>query len=224
MASFEQHVNVAIVATGVIIVPIHASGLLSVNHALLAFALGVIGGMLPDLDSDNSKPLQIAFKIMSVFLPILVLLSLSDSFSILNILGLWLVASMFLHLVIFKIFLMLTVHRGIFHTVPMGILFGQVVTFTFYEALSFSFTQAVILGFFTTFGFLIHLLLDEIFSVNALGIRFKKSFGTAFKFYDANNKIGTLVIYILNIVIFIILPSQVGIYTNIISAIKNISI
>ena len=39
------------------------------------------------------------------------------------------------------------------------------------------------LGLFLMFGAIVHLLLDEMFSVNLLGLSVKKSFGTAFKVF-----------------------------------------
>lgn len=71
MASFEQHVNVAVIATGVTIVPFYSSGVVDTSQSLVLLAFGVFGGVLPDLDSDSSKPVQIAFRILSIFLPFL---------------------------------------------------------------------------------------------------------------------------------------------------------
>jgi len=42
-------------------------------------------------------------------------------------------------------------------------------------------------GLFIGFGFIVHLLLDEIYSVDLSNKRMKKSFGTALKLYSYKN-------------------------------------
>lgn len=224
MASFEQHVNVTVIATGIVIAPLHTAGLLDINQSLVALGLGLVGGMLPDLDSNNSKPIQIVFKILSIFLPLLVLLAVFDDLSIAKMLIIWLGASLFLHLGVFKVFLSLTTHRGIFHSIPMGLLFAQLTTLIFHYILDITMTTSLISGFFIFFGFMTHLLLDEIFSVNALGLRMKKSFGTALKVYDKNNHMGSIVLYALVIILFFIIPIESELFINIFDTLKNVKI
>ena len=221
MATFEQHVNVAVIATGVLIVPLHSSGILDVSQSIAVLGLGLIGGLLPDLDSDNSKPIQIVFKILSIFLPLLILLAIPVELSILKMIIAWVVASLVLHLTVFKLFLSLTVHRGIFHTIPMGILFGQLTTAMFYYVIGSDLTFSTIAGIFITFGFFIHLLLDEFISLNALGLRMKKSFGTAFKLYYKHNILGTAILYLLVVASYFVLQIDNDIFNNIYTILKN---
>lgn len=224
MASFEQHVNIAVIATGIIIVPLYSSGLLDSNHSLIALGLGLLGGMLPDLDSDNSKPIQIVFKMLSIFLPLIILLSIAEDLPVMYLIVIWLASTLILHLTLFKIFLTITSHRGIFHSIPMGILFGLATIFIFNNILNINITLSSIFGCFIFFGFIVHLLLDELFSVNALGLRMKKSFGTALKVYDKNNIIGSLILYIVVIIMFFMLPIDNDIYTEIFNILKDIKI
>jgi len=224
MASFEQHVNIAVVVTGIAIVPLNSSGLLDINQSLIVLFLGLIGGILPDLDSDNSKPIQISFKILSIFLPLLVLLSLSQNMSLIYMLSIWLISTIFLHFVVFKIFLNLTVHRGIFHTIPMGLLFGEITIFIFYSIFNYELIFSTIAGLFIIFGFLIHLLLDEIISLNLLGIGVKKSFGTALKLYDKNNIIGTFIVYLLVILIPFLIEIDKQVFVHILEIFNKIKI
>jgi len=224
MASFEQHVNSAVIATGVIIAPLHSASLINVNQSLIVLGLGVIGGVLPDLDSDNSKPIQIAFKMFSIFFPLIVILSISKNFSLVYIVAAWLASSLVLQLTLFKLFLALTTHRGIFHSVPMGIVFGQIVTFIFYNQLHYKLVFSTIAGGFLFFGFVVHLLLDEFVSLNALGLSIKKSFGTAFKFYDKKNIIGTVVLYVMIIVFFFLTPVKMDVFVDIFEIMKNIKL
>jgi membrane-bound metal-dependent hydrolase YbcI (DUF457 family) len=73
-------------------------------------------------------------------------------------------------------------HRGMFHSLPAAAIAGQTafLAFAAEEPLRRYFVaSAVVLGFLT------HLVLDEIWSVKLgmFGPKFKKSFGTALKFY-----------------------------------------
>ncbi len=224
MASFEQHVNGAVIATGVVIVPLHTASLLDVNQSLIALALGLLGGVLPDLDSDNSKPLQVVFKIFSIFLPLLILLSFFGDSPLLYLMGYWVLSSLLLHLTLFSLFVKLSIHRGVIHSIPMGILFGQITTYIFYSFLGYDLSFSTIAGLFLSFGFLVHLLLDEIVSLNAIGLKMKKSFGTAFKLYDSRNLAGTLILYLMIIGFYFLLPVKVGIFIDIFEIIKNVKI
>ena len=224
MASFEQHVNVAVVATGLLIAPLHSANILDINQSLIVLALGVLGGVLPDLDSDNSKPVQISFKILSIFIPLLVLLSVAKTITIFNMVAIWTIASVLLHLIFTYIFLKLTTHRGIFHSIPMGIVFAQVTAILFDKVIGLSSTFSTIAGIFLLVGFLVHLLLDELFSVNALGLSIKKSAGTAFKLYDKNNIIGTASLYAIIAGLFFMFPVKLEIFTKLFDLFKNITL
>ncbi len=221
MATFEQHVNTTVIATGIIIAPLHSAGILDVSQSLAALILGLIGGLLPDLDSDNSKPIQILFKMLSIFFPLIILLSISAKLPIIQMIIIWLISSYLLHLTLFKFFLNLTVHRGIFHSIPMGILFWELTVIIFHYIFDISTVFSNIAGVFIFLGFLIHLLLDEFISLNALGFRIKKSFGTAFKFYSKNNKSGTIILYITITVLYIFAPINGSVFYNIIEILMD---
>ena len=222
MASFEQHVNTALIGTGILVVPLHTSGLLDIKESLIVLLMGVIGGVLPDLDSDNSKPIQIVFKMCSIMLPLIILLLSPIKISVLYTLAIWVGSAIFLHFTIFRTFLHLTTHRGIIHTIPMGFLFAQVTTLIFLELLHKELYFSLLSGFFLFFGFLIHLILDEIFSINALGMHIKRSFGTALKFYDKNNIAGTVVVYMLIAITLFFIPIEKELYIYIFNTMREI--
>ena len=221
MATFEQHVNGAVIATGVAIVPLHNAGLLSVNESFIVLVLGIAGGVMPDLDSDSSKPIQIVFKILSIFLPLLVLLGLSLDFSLTNLILVWVLSGLFLHLTLFKFILSLTHHRGVFHSIPMGIVLAQIFFLFFYNFIGYSLEFSTIAGIFLFYGFIIHLLLDELVSLNVFGIKMKNSFGTALKLYDKQNWYGTLGLYIFIALFFLVVPIDTQIYTKVIEVMSN---
>jgi len=224
LASFEQHINVAVIATGVVIVPLHISGVLDINQSLIALGLGVLGTVLPDLDADNSKPTQILFKILSISIPLLILLLISINLPVGYLIVAWLLMSLTLHLTVFKLFQVITTHRGILHTIPMGFIFGQLTTILFNHFFTKEETLSLLAGLFVFFGFVLHLLLDELFSINIFGLKFKKSFGTAFKFFDRENKFGTLVLYSIVATLFYISPIKIESYFYLYEMLSSIQI
>ena len=133
MASFEQHVNTAVIITGISIAPLYSSSLIDLNQALALLLFGMIGGVLPDMDLENSKPLQITSSILSIFVPLLAILILLESLSIIKMLVMWFIFAGMLHFMIFKVLLKLTIHRGIIHSVPMGIFLSQALAISFFH-------------------------------------------------------------------------------------------
>jgi len=206
MASFAQHVNTAVVISGIAIAPLYGSSLIDINQALALLFFGLIGGILPDIDLENSKPIQITSSILSIFIPLLAILTLLESLSISKMLFIWFLSSIILHFIIFQILLNFTVHRGVIHSIPMGIVFAQILVIVFHQLLEFSDIFSLLCGLFLFMGFIIHLLLDEIVSLNAFGMSFKKSLGSALKIYDSNNILGSIFLYISIIVLAIYYP------------------
>ena len=151
----------------------------------------------------------------------MILFSIPENLSILAIIAIWFFSSLLLHLTLFKIFLTLTSHRGIFHSIPMGLLFAELTTLLFYKVLYVDATFSITAGAFLFFGFILHLLLDELFSINALGLSIKKSFGSALKLYDKNNIIGTIILYALVASLYSIIPVQNDIFINVFNVFKN---
>ncbi|MEA2049998.1 MAG: metal-dependent hydrolase [Campylobacterota bacterium] len=224
MASFEQHVSGAVITSGVVVTPLYSAGIVDMNQSLALLAFGIIGGVLPDMDSDNSRPVQISFRILSIFLPLIAVLSLANSQSVLSILGFWAVSSLILHFVVFRSFLNMTVHRGVFHSVPMGLLLGYLFIVLFRDIMKYDELFAVLCGIFVFIGFIVHLLMDELISLNALGLSIKKSFGTALKFYDKNNLYGTGIIYLAILALIFLYPIEFDIFVEIFESFENIKL
>lgn len=200
MANFATHITVAAGASAAGSLIYWATGSVTVIQAFILAAAGSLGGMLPDIDSDNSRPVKIvahlAFVVMAFFL---VQLFKSHSWIELVILvGIFYLAFTYALLPAFKKY---TAHRGIFHSLLAGLFFAviyTVLTFYFYRS---SNAFAWLAGLFVLFGFLIHLVLDEIYSVDFNNRRLKKSFGTALKLVGKNTQhnliMGALIIGLL---------------------------
>jgi len=195
MASFKQHINISVIATGILIIPLHSSHILDTNQSIIALFMGLIGGMLPDIDLDYSTPTKLFFGLISIFLPFIILLHIK--LSPIYIMALWFASTVALKFIFFDTFTALTVHRGIFHTIPMAIFFALISNIISIEVFHLSHTFSLLIGFFIFWGFIIHLLLDEIYSIDFSGLKIKRSFGTALKLFDLKNKIGSIVLYLL---------------------------
>ena len=86
-----------------------------------------------------------------------------------------------------------TTHRGMIHSIPMAVLCGELVFFVVTGSVAARFVKASAL----TAGFLSHLILDEVYSIDSTGaaLRIKKSFGTALKWYNPNKQGAATIIY-----------------------------
>ncbi|SFV51754.1 hypothetical protein MNB_SM-7-575 [hydrothermal vent metagenome] len=217
MALFQTHLNFGVISSGIVIVPLYGSGMINSNEALALLGAGAIGSILPDLDSDSSKPSAIAFRVASIFLPLLFLLHFAKDASLLKLFLLWIISTAFLR-VIFELFFKLTSHRGVFHTVGMGLLFGYLnyIAFSFITNDTFAFE----IGFFITFGFLGHLFLDEMTAF----MTSSGAFGSALKLYSKHNVFGSVAIYICLIVLIFFKPIKIATIDKIFSVLTHIQL
>jgi hypothetical protein len=182
MADFRTHVAVASTVSGVIAIGGMVAGVATPKEVVLFFCAGTIGGVLPDVDSDHTIPVQILFSFLSVALAFMSVFSRADTFSVVELSCLWILVHLFVRHVLYKIFAKFTVHRGIFHSQLAAIFFLLVSAAGAYHLFGLATTAAWLVGCFVALGYMIHLLLDEIYSVDITGARLKKSFGTALKF------------------------------------------
>lgn len=220
MASFKQHLNISVIATGILIIPLHATHLLDTNQSIITLIMGLIGGMLPDIDLDHSTPTKLFFGLISIFLPFIILLHIN--LAPLYIMALWFASTILLKFALFDTFTALTVHRGIFHTIPMAVFFGLISNILSLEVFDLSPTFSLLIGFFIFWGFIIHLILDEIYSIDFKGAKIKRSFGTALKIFDFKNKIGSVILYLLVLGLVYYYPIEKAIFLKIIYTFKLI--
>jgi LexA-binding, inner membrane-associated putative hydrolase len=182
MAGFRMHVSTSTV------LGCGYAGVLSMYGvpmptATVAGAMCGFSGMLPDLDSDYGVPLREAMAFSAATLPMLLVghfqsLALSRDTMVLAAVGLYLAVRFGITNMIRKY----TVHRGMFHSFPAMFIFGG-IAFLVSSTSPFDvrcYKAGGVMG-----GFLSHLVLDEIYAIEFKGgrWRFKKSFGTAMKFW-----------------------------------------
>ena len=150
---------------------------------LLAGGLCSVSGMLPDVDSNSGVPLRESLAFGSAVVPMMMIdrfvkFGMSSEMIVLSGAAVYLIV----RFVLGEWLRRYTVHRGMFHSLPAAVIFGQLafllasgdVSLRWYKA------GAVVIGY------LCHLGLDELYSIewHRGRLRLKKSFGTALKVFS----------------------------------------
>jgi membrane-bound metal-dependent hydrolase YbcI (DUF457 family) len=181
MAGFKTHIT-ASTALGVGYgVAGHILWGFSPATCVLSAGLCSVAGMLPDVDSDSGVPLRESLAFGSAVIPMLMLhrfeqLGLSRESMVLIGAVLYLA----IRFGVGEFLRRYTVHRGMFHSIPAMLIVGLL------GYLICSDNQEIVRCFKAgalMVGFLSHLALDEIYSVDLKNVKVKKSFGTALKFW-----------------------------------------
>jgi membrane-bound metal-dependent hydrolase YbcI (DUF457 family) len=183
MAGFKTHITVSsLLGVGY---GGAACFLYDVPWPTCAVAAGLCGvsGMLPDIDSDSSTPQRESMAFASAAVPMMLLHRFQH----------WgmtheqiLLAGAAVYLVIrfgaAALLRLYTVHRGMFHSLPAALVFGEVA---FLLASGDDVRLRIYKAAAVSIGYLSHLVLDEIYSFDwSHGWpRLKSSFGTALKLF-----------------------------------------
>ncbi len=166
------------------------------STAIVGAALTTVGGLLPDLDSDSGVPVRELFSLAAVLAPLLIWRRLmnahfSDEDLFLFLAGVYVTIRYGLS----RVFKHLTVHRGMFHSLPAMLIAGLVVYLSYQHP---SMRTRLFLAVAVMIGFLSHLVLDELCSVDFHGvtIRLNKYAGSAVKFFSPS-VMGTACAYLI---------------------------
>lgn len=210
MAGFRAHFTVAAMLGGVTATALLMGGLATPQDLLVGFTAAVVGGMLPDLDSGSSTPLNAAFAVASILLAFLVVFSQVEHYALAELVVLWLAVYLFLRLVAFRLFTRLTTHRGILHSLPAGVFFASLGAIALALLHDASPREAWLAGGFLLLGFLSHLVLDEIYSLNLFGLRAPQGVGSAMKLFS-RSVAATVFMYLLAAGTFWLAPPLHGV-------------
>lgn len=192
MANFKQHLAFGAIGTGILTTPLLGANLIRPLEALTLWIAGTFGGILPDIDSDNATVLELLFGLLCLLAIGLTLAHAPRQLSTTEICLLIGAAYGTIFFGARYVFAQFTVHRGIFHSLLAACFSGVLMTVFAHHILVFSATLSWLCGFFLLLGFVLHLLLDEIYSVDFMNQRVKRSFGTALKLTDYRNWKSTL--------------------------------
>jgi len=166
----------------------------SLLPSVLAGCLCSVGGILPDIDSDTSTSFKRCLMIVAGFFSLMLVSRLGDfamepegiiivgfgTFSMI-----WFVGG--------GLFKKISRHRGMCHSIPFGVIAAEII----FILASGSLQLRLFKAFAIFLGVMIHLTLDEIYSVQIKdGVRIKKSFGTALKMIDFDHVKLTVFVYL----------------------------
>ena len=183
MAGYRTHITVS----GALGVGYGTAGFVlggfSPTQGALAGILTWFSGMLPDLDSDSGRPVREVFSLLAAFAP----------FAMMPHLLAWsrgnhetaTLLSVIVYVVIryggAGLLNRVSVHRGMFHSIPAMIIAGEVAFLAFTAS---SLGTRLLMSGGVCVGFFSHLVLDEIYSVEWSGVhvRLNKFAGSAVKF------------------------------------------
>jgi hypothetical protein len=168
MANFAGHIT----TSAMLGVAVGAVGSIQFHYdwgpVFLAAGLTTVGGMLPDLDSDSGIPVREMFGLAGAVVPILLLPRLSSHlFTIEQLLVILGAVYMIVRYGLAELFKRITVHRGMFHSIPAMLIAGLAI-FVLYHTENQQMRLYFAAG--TMVGFLSHLVLDEIFAVDLMGV------------------------------------------------------
>lgn len=210
MANFATHIGVGTVVSGALATVTVATGLVSAQDIVAVTLAGVLGSVLPDIDLEESRPSRIMFSGLAVFASFAVLFTVASHYSVAEMLLVWLGTLVLVRYGLHALFHATAVHRGIWHSL-LGATFSAVATAAvFAHLLGRADGVAWLAAGFLFIGFLSHLILDELYSVDVMDRRVKSSFGTALKFIDARHPAHTAAMAAALMLAIFVAPSANG--------------
>lgn len=184
MADFATHLGWGAVGAGLAASATYAADIVPVTEITTLTAAGVIGAILPDIDLEKATPSRMLFTWLAVVLAFLALFNFRASYSISELWLIWLGVFVAIRYGAYHIFHRTATHRGVFHTLLAGLFFMGLTAVILSHGLDHGPVVAWMAGLFVLLGYLIHLVLDEIYAVDFTGGHLKKSFGTALKLFE----------------------------------------
>lgn len=187
MANFATHIGAGTVVSGALAVFTLAADVVAPENLVAVTMAGVLGSVLPDIDLRDSRPSRLMFAGLAVFFSFAVLFNVAAKYSIAEMLIVWLGTLVLVRYGLHAIFHRLSIHRGIWHSLLAGAFSSVATAVVFYHVLGRHEGVAWLAAGFMMAGFLTHLILDEMYSVDVMDTRIKASFGTALKLIDTRN-------------------------------------
>lgn len=192
MADFATHMGWGAVGAGLAASATYAADIVPSADLLTLTTAGVIGSVLPDIDLERAIPSRTLFTGLGLAFAFIVLFNFRATYSITELWLIWLAVFVAIRFGAYHIFHRNAVHRGIFHSLLAGLFFMALTTVLVAYWLGREPVVAWMAGLFVFLGYVIHLVLDEIYSVDITGAHLKRSFGTALKLFDRHSASASL--------------------------------
>jgi len=206
VANFPTHIAVGTVVSGALATVTLAADLVSAENIVAVTLAGVLGSVLPDIDLKDSRPARAMFAGLAVFFSFAVLFSLERKYSIAEMLVLWLGTLLLVRYAGKAVFFRFSYHRGIWHSLLAMLFCALITSWIYYKPLQRDAAVAWLAAAFLSIGFLTHLLLDELYSVDVMDTRIKASFGTALKLVDTKHWGHTAAMAVATLLAFFVAP------------------
>jgi membrane-bound metal-dependent hydrolase YbcI (DUF457 family) len=186
MANFTTHIAVGTFVSGAIATVTLAADVVAPENLIAVTMAGMLGSVLPDIDLKDSRPSKAMFSGLAIFFSFVVLFNCADKLSIAEMFVAWLGTLVFVRYGAKAIFHEMSYHRGIWHSILAAVFCSVVTAIVYYYVLRRHDGVAWLAAAFMFAGYMTHLILDEIYSVDVMDVRVKSSFGTAVKLADSN--------------------------------------
>jgi len=207
MASFRGHLYGGVAVSAAAGLGVDSLGWANPDQIPALFVLGVVGGLLPDIDADSSTPLRMMFILLGVTAAFLVTFSMVDGIAPVERMLLWGAVFLLVRFGLFEIFCRFTVHRGVWHS-WLAVAFVTAATANAaYHLIGVSAWHAWLAGSFTALGYLTHLCLDEIAGVDLLNRGIKRSFGTALKPFSIASPAASIAMFLGTLTLVYLAPT-----------------
>jgi membrane-bound metal-dependent hydrolase YbcI (DUF457 family) len=184
VANFSTHIGVGAVASGLAASVALAAGAVQPDSIGTLICAGIVGSILPDIDLQKSHPSRMLFGALGILFAFIALFQYYQTYSIAELWAIWLAVYCFIRLGFWRFFHRHAVHRGIFHSVLAGLMFMALTAIVLTNLLGRDPSLGWLGGLFVFIGYMVHLTLDEVYSVDFEGVRIKRSFGSALKIWE----------------------------------------
>ncbi len=208
MADFRTHITVAALSGGLMATTAMAASLVTPVQAASLTLAASIGGILPDIDLNNSRQSRFLFSGLGTILGFAVLFQFAKTLSIAELWLIWLAVYVLFRVVVWNAFHRFTIHRGVFHSLLANLFFALGTVVVMNKLLGEGAFFSWMLGGFVFAGAMVHLLLDEIYSVDFAGNRVKRSFGSAVKLLSTASPAASITMALFCVGLFLLTPSM----------------
>jgi hypothetical protein len=207
MANFTTHIAIGTIVSGGLATLTLAANVVAPENLIAVTMAGVLGSVMPDIDLKDSRPSRALFSGLAVFFSFVVLFTFAHKFSVAELWILWLGTLLGVRYIVHAIFHRMSYHRGIYHSILAALFFAFFTAVIYKHLLGRHDGVAWLAAAFMFVGYLVHLTLDEIYSVDVMDTRIKASFGTAIKFLDKKHPGHSAAMAIAAIAAFMLTPS-----------------